>query len=280
MPTRLATRAVATIGAAAALVAAACAHPGAGARPDADSWEARYAHAAGCVMRVSLGPTAPDPAGTGALVVRLTRFGAADPVRGAQITLVPLGAPAPAPAGPPYSSDSSAARTFPGLAPGRYTLGVRLLGLWPRTDTVTVRAGAVDTVDVAADDFDSGYRNVHNCRPRGFRRAGESACATDAEAAEQALDLARDYASPAGRRTFRLPAGDTVPAPALVRDERVCERAGRAYGGPESPPRRVAVVAVGGLFVVYDPYEPRAAGEWNVWMVFDRRWRSLAGILN
>ena len=119
---------------------------------------------------------------------------------------------------------------------------------------------------------------MYNCRPRGFRRPGESACATDAQEAERALGNARHYASPEGRRTFRLPAGDTLPAPVVVRDERVCERAGQAYGGPGSPPRRVVVVAVGGLFVVYDPYEPRAAGEWNVWLLFDRRWRPLGGI--
>jgi len=77
---------------------------------------------------------------------------------------------------------------------------------------------------------------------------------------------------------FHLPDGDTIPTARIVRDERTCEKAGRLYGGAESPPRRVVVAAVGKLFVVYDPFEPAAAGEFNIWMVFDDHWRVLARI--
>lgn len=67
----------------------------------------------------------------------------------------------------------------------------------------------------------------------------------------------------------------------LVRNEAVCGRVGRAYGGAGSPPRRVLVVRLGRAgYMVYDPYEPLDAGEWDVTTIFDRRWRvvvSLAG---
>ena len=282
MLTRLLTRSLAAALVALSLALAACAHPRAAARLDVQGWEASLPPAAGCAVRVSAGgaPKADrseGAGGTGALVVRLTSFDSAQPVVGAQVVFTPLGVQVPAPVAAAYSSDTSVARTVAGLAAGRYAMLVRRLGYWPRTDTVAVRAGAMDTVDVATESFHDGFRNVHNCRPHGFRRAGELACVTDSEESESALDRARHFTTPASRRGFRLPPGDSAGA-TVVRDERLCERAGRAYGGPGSPPRRVVVVAVGGLYVVYDPYEPETAGEWDIWKVFDRRWRVLVNI--
>ena len=49
----------------------------------------------------------------------------------------------------------------------------------------------------------------HNCRPRGFRRSGESACVTEGEEAEGELDYARTFAKPERRRALKLPAIDS-----------------------------------------------------------------------
>ncbi len=260
-----------------ALAGAACAHRVAGTRASTDDWESRFIPAGACRVRVSSGPPGPDPGGPGTLVVRVAGFDTTQPIGGAQVTLWPLGV-RPMPGGPAASPDTSAKRVFASLRPGRYALVSRRIGYYARTDTVTARAAATDTLGVSLEAFDDGYRNVHNCRPHRFRRAGESACVTDSAATSAAIDRAREYASAAGRRGFHLPAGDTLPVPVIVRDERLCDRAGRAYGGRDSPPRRVVVVAIGDLFVVYDPLEPIAAGEWNVTMVFDRRWRPLIGV--
>lgn len=260
-----------------ALAGAACARPVAGTRASTDTWESRFVAAAACRVRVSAGPSALDSAGTGTLVVRVAAFDSTQFAGGAQVTLWPLGV-RPTPRGPAASPDTSAVRMFTGLRPGRYLLVSRRIGYYARTDTVTARPAATDTLGVSLEEFNDGYRNVHNCRPHRFRRAGELACVTDSVVTSAAIERAREYGSARGRRGLHLPAGDTLIAPILVRDERVCERAGRAYGGRDSPPRRVVVVAIGDLFFVYDPFEPIAAGEWNVTMLFDRRWRPLIGI--
>jgi len=116
---------------------------------------------------------------------------------------------------------------------------------------------------------------VHNCQPHKFRRDGESACVTEPSVTAEVLDRARSMA-PIVHREGEAPSAEP---PVLIRDERLCDRAGRAYGGRGSPPRRVAAFRVGELFLVYDPYEPVPAGEWNAWGVFDRRWRYLYFIL-
>lgn len=260
-----------------ALASAACARSIAGTRSSTDTWESRFVPAAGCQVRVSPGRPGLDSASGGTLVVRVAAFDSTQRTGGAQVTLWPIGVP-PTPSGPAASPDTSAIRIFAGLPPGRYALVTRRIGYYARTDTVTAHPAATDTVRVSLEEFNDGYRNVHNCRAHHFRRAGESACVTDSGETRGAIDRARQYASAEGRRGLHLPAGDTLPVPVIVRDERLCERAGRAYGGRDSPPRRVIVVAIGDLFLVYDPYEPIAAGEWNVRMLFDRRWRPLIGI--
>ena len=84
----------------------------------------------------------------------------------------------------------------------------------------------VGTTASVSKQAGEGYRNAHNCRARGCRRPGESACVTDGYAAESELDDARSFAEPERRQAFNLPAIDTSRM-ALVRDERVCERAAR-----------------------------------------------------
>jgi len=48
------------------------------------------------------------------------------------------------------------------------------------------------------------------------------------------------------------------------------------YGLDTGPPRRVVVVDATGFYVVYDPAEPVPFGEFNQWLVIDRRFRVLA----
>ena len=79
---------------------------------------------------------------------------------------------------------------------------------------------------------------------------------------------------PESRRSLHLPAIDTTRI-TLVRDERVCERAGRAYGRSDDPPRRVIVVAMGQLYLVYDPFEPVFGGEFDSRCIYDRSWRTV-----
>lgn len=205
------------------------------------------------------------------LVVRLSLLGSAKPMPPAVVVmLTPLGAQPSLPR-PPSAADTGAIRSFAAMTPGQYVLFARGLGFSVRTDTVTVRAGTTDTVHAALTDVFADYRNTHNCRPHRFRRRGESACVTDSAHVESALRHARSIMSPA-RGQWSRPGGAAAPL-AVVSDERVCERAGRAYGGRGSPPRRVVVVVVGDQFIVSDPYEPLPAGEWDLWILFDRRWR-------
>jgi len=127
----------------------------------------------------------------------------------------------------------------------------------------------MDTIRVALENW--GDRANHNCRPRGFRRPGESACVTEGDDVEIELEYARSFAEPERQRAFSLQLIDTSRI-ALVRDEPVCERAGRAYGQPDDPLRRVIVVRMDRVYLVYDPFEPVTAGEWDVYCIYDRSW--------
>lgn len=74
--------------------------------------------------------------------------------------------------------------------------------------------------------------------------------------------------------------GDRAPGDSsgvgIVDDERICERAARSYGIRGDPPRRVVVADAVNFYVVYDPSEPVALGEYDQWLVLDRRFRVLA----
>jgi len=245
-------------------------------RAGAQGWEARFPPAAGCTPTLARAVAADRDAPSGTLVVRTLDF-AGSRVEGAQLDVRAAGADtarAPARA----VSDTAGRARFPDLVPGAYLLTVRRIGFGRDTATVVVRAGSADTVTVSLQDFNDEYRNVHNCRPRGFRRAGERACVTEPEQADIWVSYARNLLEP-GQRTLisRVPkyrARDVE----LVTDERICERAGRAYGGEESPPRRIIVVRVGRSYMVHDPFEPLTAGEWDITVFFDHDWRQISGI--
>jgi hypothetical protein len=219
-----------------------------------------------------------DAAGT--LVVRLTGFGSPALVDHSAIVVTPL-APLDTLVQPVVRREDATDRPAPfevQLRPGRYLIDARAFGRDGRTDTIEVRPAASDTVSVALEAYGDALRNQHNCRPRGFRHAGERACITDRITTVLVLDRARDMASPRFRFGVGLPAGDSTDV-RIVDDERICERAARVYGLDTGPPRRVVVVDVVGFLVVYDPAEPVTLGEYNQWLVIDRRFRVLARLV-
>jgi hypothetical protein len=254
---------------------AACARSARVSREALTSWEPRYVPAAQC--RLALVPAATpsdDASRTSTLVVRLRSFDPATPLEEPSVAFTPLDAESPV----PKRADRAAGHppTFlASLEPGRYALESRAFGFAARTDTVVARAGATDSVTVTLEEYDDALRNRHDCRPRGFRRLGEPACVTDQITTVLVLDRARDMASPRFRFGIGLPAGDSTDV-RIVDDERICERAARIYGVGTDPPRRVVVVDATNFYVVYDPAEPVAVGEYNQWLLLDRRFRVLA----
>lgn len=246
----------------------------------AQNWEDDFPPAPACAMGVAL--AAPPRSGArsevGTLIVRPVSFQDGDPIpyTRATITTIGLGEQLQARLGFDRM-DSTAVREFRDVPAGTYILRVGSIGYFSDPDTVTVRPGAADTVTVALEAFFDWYRNVHNCRPRGFRRAGESACVTDPRLVERELNYARTLASPEDRTFPEIPYLRPSQIK-LVTDEGLCERAGREYGGPDDPPRRVVVIRLGRLFMVYDPFEPEAAGEWDVRSIYDRNWKPVLHI--
>jgi hypothetical protein len=272
-----ALRAVATL--AATVVLAACAHSAPRttvSRDELSAWESRYAAAPECRVRITpaaahlgRGPSAGDAA----LVVRLVAFDTHELLDFTHLRVEPLDA-----SREPARADSAGAlpETFTVPLPaGRYALVAQSFGYHARTDTVTARAGATDTITVALEPYEDALRNAHNCRPRGFRHLGERACVTDQISAVLVLDRARDFSSHRFRFGLGFPAGDSVDVN-LVDDERLCERAARIYGLDKGPPRRVVVVEAGNIYVVYDPAEPVLLGDLNQWLILDKNWKVLA----
>lgn len=254
-----------SLGAAVLLVAL----PGAGRAQD---WFSAFPPDPRCRAVVSL-DRAPRSSESrmGGLVVLVRQFGSDAPFHGIGLQIRALSRDTLI-SGPVYLTTPEGRRMFDSLPPGRHALSTRAIGFWsPRLDTVDVRAGAVDTILIRLETFYEGYRNVYNCRPRRFRRAGETACLPDSEHAAILIQRAREMASDEQRRALKLPpfSEDDI---ALVRDEEVCERASRAYGRPGDPPRRMIVVRMGPLYMVYDPNEPRYAGEWDTISIFDAMW--------
>ena len=270
--------AVATL--AATVVLAACAHSAPRttvSRDELSAWESRYAAAPECRVRITpaaahlgRGPSAGDAA----LVVRLVAFDTHELLDFTHLRVESLDAASREPA----RADSAGAlpETFAFALPaGRYALVSQSFGFHARTDTVAARAGNTDTVTVALEQYEDALRNAHNCRPRGFRHAGERACVTDQISAVVVLDRARDFSSHRFRFGLGLPAGDSVDVN-LVDDERLCERAARIYGLDKGPPRRVVVVEAGNIYVVYDPAEPVVLGDLNQWLILDKKMKILA----
>lgn len=241
-------------------------------------WESKYVPAEQCVASTRLGSVdAADADSSGTLVVRLTSFASPALLDHGQLVVTPL-APLDTAVQPVVRREGTADPPTPfelSLNSGRYLLASRALGYEWRSDTVVVRPGASDTVAVALEDYTDALRNRHNCRPRGFRHAGERACVTDQITAVLVLDRARDMASPRFRFGIGLPKGDSADV-RIVDDERICERAARLYGLDSGPPRRVVVADAVTFYVVYDAAEPVTLGELNQWLVIDRKFRVLA----
>ncbi|MFL5618582.1 MAG: hypothetical protein ACJ79A_09340 [Gemmatimonadaceae bacterium] len=256
---------------------AACARGAAVPRDALVGWESRYVPAAQCRVSSRFAAVGGDTSLTARLVVRLTGFGSSALVDHAQIVVTPL-APLDTLDQPVVRREDASDHPAPleaSLRPGRYVLASRAFGYEGRFDTVDVRPRAADTVTLALEEYTDALRNRHNCRPRGFRRAGERACVVDQITTVLVLDRARDMASPRFRFGVGLPNGDSTDV-RIVDDERVCERAARVYGLDTGPPRRVVVADAVSFYVVYDPAEPVALGELNQWLVIDRRFRVLA----
>jgi hypothetical protein len=250
---------------------------GTGSRAAGQEWAARFPRGPDCDLKRIRGP-GPASGVTGTLIMRPVRFGTDTSIDYARVVLNPVEEPEP-PIRPPGPDERAPVRVFDGLAPGRYRLMVLALGYARRTDTVTVDAGAIDTLRLPMLEWNEGFRNRHNCRPRGFRRSGEPACVTDDSTTAHEIEYARYLAAPGQRDTFNLPAGDSLRVE-LIRDEKTCARAARLYGREDDPPRRVIVIRMDNIYLVYDPFEPLDAGEWNVYKIFDRRWRELILLLS
>ena len=258
----------------------ACARGARVSREALASWEPRYVIAPQCRPALSPGIVrdSGDAGRPSTLVVRLASFGASASIAQGAVAVTPLGADSQAPAAAPARVERSSEQppTFTAsLAPGRYAVESRAFGFSARTDSVVVRPGVTDTVTVTLEEYEDALRNRHNCRPRGFRRLGEPACVTDQITAVLVLDRARDMASPRFRFGLGLPAGDSSGV-RIIDEERVCERAAHLYGARGDPPRRVVVAHATNFFVVYDPAEPVALGEYNLWLLLDLRFRVLA----
>jgi hypothetical protein len=258
---------------------AACAHSSrTGASPSAlGAWEARYAAAPECGVRVTPGgapSSGATRAGDATLVVRLVAFGSRDLLDFAHLSAEPLDGASRTGVRADSSGPVPAAFAF-ALPAGRYALLAQSFGYQARTDTVVARPGVADTVVVALEEYEEALRNAHNCRPRGFRHPGERACVTDQISTVLVIDRARDFSSHRFRFGLGFPPGDSVHV-SLVDDERICERAANIYGLEKGPPRRVVVVEAGNIYVVYDPAEPVLLGDLNQWLILDKRWRVLA----
>jgi hypothetical protein len=245
----------------------------------AQEWAARFPRAPECQSEVRLSRTLDSnlkAAGRARLIVVPHLLGDTFPVTLGRAGLLPVTHQIPS-GGLPRPPDS-----IP-VALETDTYGPHVLYLWGKgldrlIDTVVVRVGYTDTIVAWLRTFDDEYHNKYNCRPRGFRQAGQSACVTDSLQTTRMLEKAKRYAEPESQKTFRLPAFDSSQV-ALVRDEKKCLKAAQLYGEAGDPPRRVVVVRMGPLYMVYDPYEPLSAGEWNLYRLFDRRWRPLFDIM-
>ena len=94
---------------------------------------------------------------------------------------------------------------------------------------------------------------------------------------------AADSEGHATRAVYQLDSGASL---ALIRDERICAQAAAAYStldadtGHRPRQRRVFVVRINDKYAVDDPYTPARAGEFEVWAIFDRRWRLVAAIVD
>ena len=248
----------------------------------AQDWAERFPPAPECQPRLRLSKIADSAlqsAGRGRVVVLPHVMGDAGPIHYVKAELTPVAMPVPSGGWPIAPEDTAQVRVLESDTPGPHVLSLRGIGYARSLDTVDVRAGHADTLEVWLRGADDEYRNTYNCRPRGFRRTGESACVVDSVEVEPVLARAKTFAGAGSLKAFGIQPFDSSRV-ALVRNEKTCTLAGKLYGDAADPPRRVVVVRMGPLYMVYDPYEPVAAGEWNIWRLFDRRWRPVFDLMN
>jgi hypothetical protein len=246
----------------------------------AQDWADRFPPAPQCepqLRRSTVLDSTLQIVGRARLIVVPRVLGTPDNVSHVQAALAPVSRP-PGKIPRAAKPDTSQARVVESDTIGPHVLYLSGIGYGRFVDTVNPRPGYSDTIVVWLRHFDDEYRNTYNCRPRGFRRDGESACVNDSLETALMLQRGKRYAEPESQKTFRLPAFDSSQV-TLIHNEKTCLRAGKLYGAPDDPPRRVIVVRMGSLYLVYDPYEPLPAGEWNIYRLFDRRWRPLFDIM-
>ena len=246
----------------------------------AQDWADRFPPAPECQPRQGRSEvTEPElkSAGKARLIVMLEVLGGAGRAPFVQADLVPVIRPLPG-IRAVTPENSARVRLLETDTTGPHVLSLRGLGYARFVDTVDVRVGYTDTILVWLQESNDDYRNKYNCRPHRFRRAGESACVTDSVETEAVLARAREFAGTGSLKSLGISPFDSSRV-RLIRLEKTCLRAARLYGEPNDPPRRVVVVRMGLHYLVYDPYEPLPAGEWNIWRLFDRRWRPLFDIM-
>jgi hypothetical protein len=246
----------------------------------AQDWADRFPPAAECEPRWGRSQVAEPElvsAGKARVIVILEVLGEAGRPPSVQADLVPVIQPLPN-IRATTPENSTPIRVLDADTTGPHVLSLRGIGYSRFVDTLDVRPGYSDTIQVWLQDSNDDYRNKYNCRPRGFRRAGESACVTDSAETGAVLARAREFAGTKSLKALGISPFDSSRV-FLVRQEKTCRRAARLYGEANDPPRRVVVVRIGPLYLVYDPYEPLPAGEWNIWRLFNRRWRPLFDIM-
>lgn len=242
----------------------------------AQKWLTSFKPHPRCFLMVSRAPSPDLPPGSTRLLLRAAQMSDDAPIIGARFDIVPLGRVA-ATVGVRVAAtlDSSRVARRDSLPPGRYTVRGLSIGYQPKTDTIGLSADTVTSVIMFLQMDLEGLR----CQPPNFRRPNERACVTDPE---RGIDAELRSAL-----RFAMPGGDSLPGlpryrreeVALVTDEAICRRAGRAYGGPGSPPRKVIVIRLGSVgYLVFDPHEPLRAGEFQTTLIFDRSWRQLIGL--
>ena len=233
----------------------------------AQDWAARFPPDPRCQTPGPISTTIPGPS---RLRVILTDFDGEAVLRGGKVKLALRGSPDTT-----VGAISADSLIFDNLLGGDYQLFSGYIGYYPRMDSLRVAKGHEYILRLPMTDYFTGLENKYNCRPRGFRRPGETACVTSGEWVDHALGYAVDLSRPEGGQGFGLPRTDPTQVK-LVTDESICERAGRHYGKPTDPPRRVIVVRMDTIYMVYDPFEPERGGEWTAWSFFDSKWKLIA----
>jgi hypothetical protein len=249
-------------------------------RASAQDWAARFPPAPECQSQLrtsSVLDSTLQIVGRARLIVVLRVFDPGNNVSYVRAALTPLGRPL-APVARTATRDTAHYRVVEADTSGPHALSLSGIGYSGYVDTVTPRLGYSDTIIVWLRDAEADYRNTYNCRPRGFRQAGESACVNEPVETEAVLIRAREFAGQGSLKSLGIAPFDSSRV-ALIQDEKTCRRAAKLYGEPNDPPRRVVVVRMGRHYLVYDPYEPLPAGEWNIWRVFDRRWRPVFDLM-